>query len=300
MAYEIERKFLVDTEKFDTLEGGRVSEQGYICSNGTFSQVRVSKDMTRHKGYINIKGYRNKSKRLEVQASITEEEADVLLKEIDSKDKIIKKRITKQFCGNEWVIDVYEGKNKGLVVAEIEIPYENYEFKKPDWVLTDITVDNSFYNVNLATTPYRDWSINNIDRLKVDICDNWITFDKIFSREDIVRILPKNDKAREFFGDTIVIGRVTKKTNRDKLVIKRINWTSDCKGFENMFPLTLCMDMLRDLQMDFTIDAINKNLDETDFIIVDSTGNNEIIHGDNVGHLTSYLLEPCKRRVVNE
>ena len=297
MAYEIERKFLVDTEKFDTLEGGRVSEQGYIFSNEVFSQVRVSKDMTRHKGYINIKGYRDKSKRLEVQAAISEEEADALLKEIDSRDKLIKKRITKQFCGNEWVIDVYEGENKDLVVAEIEIPHEKYEFKKPDWILTDITDDDSFYNVNLAATPYRSWSINNINRLKILNGNNWFAFDKVFSRNDEVRIIPRNESAREFFGDTIVIGTVSKKTNNKRLVIKRTHFKSLLDIYNE--PITITMFMLRKRQMDFTIDCTDHNLAETDFIIVDSTGNNEIIHGDRVGHLTSYLIEPSKRRVVN-
>lgn len=299
MAYEIERKFLVDTEKFDTLEGGRVSVQGYISQFTNFSQVRVSKDMTRHKGYINIKGYRKDSKRLEVQSSISEDEANALLREIDEKNKIYKKRITKQFTGNEWSIDVYDKLNSGLVIAEIELPVPDYKFIKPDWALIEVTNDDSFYNVNLTYAPYKTWSINNLSTVKADmprIYDggNTFAFDKVFSKNEQVRLIPKNKNAIEYFGDKIIIGHVSKKSSANKLLINYgdIEW-KDKVCFINM-------NIINSHQLDFTVDSLENKLNETDFISVNATGNNEIIHGTKVGQLTSYSINPLKPRILDD
>lgn len=309
MAYEIERKFLVDTEKFDTLEGGRVSVQGYISQFTNFSQVRVSKDMTRHKGYINIKGYRKNSKRLEVQSSISEDEANALLCEIDEKNKIYKKRITKQFAGNEWSIDVYDKLNLGLVIAEIELPVPDYKFIKPEWALIEVTNDDSFYNVNLTYAPYKTWSINNLSTVKVErigsestkadvprICDggNTFAFDKVFSKNEQVRLIPKNKNAIEYFGDKIIIGHVSKKSSANKLLINYgdIEW-KDKVCFINM-------DIINRRHLNFTIDSLENKLNETDFISVNATGNNEIIHGTKVGQLTSYSINPLKPRILDD
>ena len=51
-------------------------------------------------------------------------------------------------------VDAYRGKQKGLVVAEIEFESvkESEEFKinKPEWLVEDITLDEGYKNKNLA------------------------------------------------------------------------------------------------------------------------------------------------------
>ena len=48
-----------------------------------------------------------------------------------------------------WEIDVFEGKLNGLIVAEIEIPSENFEFEIPSWIGEEVTYDSSYLNAEL-------------------------------------------------------------------------------------------------------------------------------------------------------
>ena len=56
-----------------------------------------------------------------------------------------------------WEIDVFEGDNHGLVMAELEVPSADYEFVRPEWLGTDVTSDNRFGNGSLARDPWCDW-----------------------------------------------------------------------------------------------------------------------------------------------
>jgi adenylate cyclase len=54
-------------------------------------------------------------------------------------------------------VDVFEGDNAGLVVAEIELPSEEAGFEKPAWLGDEVSDDPRYYNVSLVTHPYCDW-----------------------------------------------------------------------------------------------------------------------------------------------
>jgi len=49
-----------------------------------------------------------------------------------------------------WEIDVFSGALAGLVIAEIELPDRNAQFKRPDWLGEEITSDKRYSNANLA------------------------------------------------------------------------------------------------------------------------------------------------------
>lgn len=55
-------------------------------------------------------------------------------------------------------IDEFSGDNEGLVVAEIELSSENETFEKPDWLGDEVTGDIRYYNSQLSSYPYRQWS----------------------------------------------------------------------------------------------------------------------------------------------
>jgi CYTH domain-containing protein len=56
-----------------------------------------------------------------------------------------------------WEIDFFEGKNSGLIIAEIEIPTPEYPISLPDWVGRELTgQDEVWSNQALANSPHPD------------------------------------------------------------------------------------------------------------------------------------------------
>jgi adenylate cyclase len=43
-------------------------------------------------------------------------------------------------------------------VAEVELTSEDQVFGRPPWVGREVTSDARYYNSNLASTPYSQWS----------------------------------------------------------------------------------------------------------------------------------------------
>tara|TARA_B110000014_G_scaffold233265_1_gene196480 strand:- start:18 stop:599 length:582 start_codon:yes stop_codon:yes gene_type:complete len=56
-----------------------------------------------------------------------------------------------------WEIDVFEGDNAGLVLAELEVPTSDYSFVRPEWVGDDVTNEDRYGNGSLARDPWCDW-----------------------------------------------------------------------------------------------------------------------------------------------
>jgi Uncharacterized protein conserved in bacteria len=50
---------------------------------------------------------------------------------------------------HKYEVDVFHGKNNGLVIAEIELSDENEEFEKPEWIGEEVTGRPEYYNANL-------------------------------------------------------------------------------------------------------------------------------------------------------
>lgn len=57
-----------------------------------------------------------------------------------------------------WQVDVFEGDNAGLVLAELELASPDARFERPDWVGAEVTDDRQFYNAELAMRPFRRWT----------------------------------------------------------------------------------------------------------------------------------------------
>ncbi|MDO8927654.1 MAG: adenylate cyclase, partial [Bacteroidota bacterium] len=73
-------------------------------------------------------------------------------------DPVEKTRHKFQYEGFIWEVDVFSGKNKGLVMAEIELKSENQNFKRPDWLLEEVSGDERFYNSYLSVHPFQEWN----------------------------------------------------------------------------------------------------------------------------------------------
>lgn len=155
MAQEIERKFLVKGDfKSEAFKSTRIT-QGYLSSVPERTvRVRVKGD----KGFITIKGIGNESgaSRFEWEKEIPVEEVRDLLK-ICEPGVIDKTRYLVKNGEFTFEVDEFYGDNDGLTVAEIELPDEQAQFNRPDWLGEEVTGDVRFYNSMLMKNPYKNW-----------------------------------------------------------------------------------------------------------------------------------------------
>ncbi|SEP89223.1 CYTH domain-containing protein [Flavobacterium urocaniciphilum] len=153
---EIERKFLVNSLDF-IAEAKQTQKivQGYLNSNPERTvRIRI-KDQ---KGFITIKGQGNDSgtTRFEWEKEIDVKEAEALILLCES-GVIDKTRYLIPIGNHTYEVDIFEGENKGLVMAEIELSHENEVFDKPEWLDEEVTNDERFYNAYLSKKPFTTW-----------------------------------------------------------------------------------------------------------------------------------------------
>ena len=157
MSIEIERKFLVNKQLWDSLEKpeGDYFQQGYLYSDST-KTIRVR--ATTHTGYITIKGASTADglSRSEYEYEIPKNEALQLLKEF-APTSLEKTRYRILIDGLYWEVDVFEGLNSGLLLAELELTDEHQPYRRPDWILEEVTGDTRYYNSYLAQHPFSTW-----------------------------------------------------------------------------------------------------------------------------------------------
>lgn len=156
MAIEIERKFLVNGEYRSFAIRQQHVVQGYLSS---VSERSVRVRIIDEKAFITVKGESSNkgTSRFEWEKEITLTEAEALLK-ICEPGIIEKNRfIIPEKSGLFYEVDVFFGDNKGLIVAEIEVPYEDYQISKPDWLGKEVTGDIRYYNAFLSSNPFCKW-----------------------------------------------------------------------------------------------------------------------------------------------
>lgn len=154
MGEEIERKFLVLGDLWrETAEGTRY-RQGFLSTEPERTvRVRVAGP----RGSITVKGKNVGARRAEFEYEIPMTDAERMLDTLCKRPLIEKVRYTLAIGPHTWEIDVFEGDNAGLVVAEIELSREDEAFEKPDWVGNEVTDDPRYFNSNLVANPYRTW-----------------------------------------------------------------------------------------------------------------------------------------------
>ena len=153
---EIERKFLIlrrPDEKPDRIHKIR---QGYIArENGNTVRVR-EKD---GEFILSIKTKNTGGGRNELEYGITAQEGEVLFASI-AHPAIIKTREVYEIGNHAWELDIFDGANKGLIIAEVELGSVNENVSLPDWIGPEVTELSKFYNANIATTPFDSWRIS--------------------------------------------------------------------------------------------------------------------------------------------
>ena len=155
MPTEIERKYLIDPRKWQLVDKpvGHFYRQGYLSSDQN-KVIRVR--LTDKSGFLTIKGATKGMSRPEYEYVIPHEEAKELLDSF-AESELTKVRYKIKFGQHIWEVDVFLGKNEGLIVAEIELSNETEHFDLPTWVGQEVTDDNRYYNSNLTINPYKNW-----------------------------------------------------------------------------------------------------------------------------------------------
>ena len=155
MATEIERKFLVVNDQWreHVLSESRL-KQGYLANQINASiRVRIGNG----KAHLNIKSTTIGVSRSEFEYEVPTEDAEAMLREVAQQPFIDKTRY-KVRCGDHvWDLDVFEGENRGLVVAEVELAHENEPFEMPPWAGEEVSGEAKYYNVNLVAHPFSRW-----------------------------------------------------------------------------------------------------------------------------------------------
>ncbi len=158
MAKEIERKFLIKNENWKKYVTKKIKiKQGYIINNKK-QTIRIR--ITNNNSFLTIKGPSDKKgiSRNEFEFPIPQKDALEIFKEFCLPGKINKTRNEIKQGKHKWEIDVFEGENKGLVVAEIELSSENEKVENPDWIGKEVTKFKKYTNARLSKKPYSKWN----------------------------------------------------------------------------------------------------------------------------------------------
>ncbi|MDD3459576.1 MAG: CYTH domain-containing protein [Weeksellaceae bacterium] len=156
MGKEIERKFLVNHQKWEKIDkpNGRLLRQAFLLNQADkIIRVRLTPDQA----FLTVKGQTTSISRAEFEYEIPFEEAEQLLENF-CENEITKIRYLMEVGGKKWEVDEFLGDNQGLILAEIELNSEDEFFEKPDWVTCEVSEDERYYNACLAKRPYNSWN----------------------------------------------------------------------------------------------------------------------------------------------
>ena len=147
MGIEIERKFLVNSKLILPMEYSSIS-QGYI-SHDNIKNVRVR---TRDdKGFITVKSKVSDITNTEYEYEIPHKDAIEMLFTVCDK-RIVKRRHIINYSKNHlghpyWEVDLF---SNGLIIAEIELPSEDFDLVLPDWIEREVTGDFEYSNLSMC------------------------------------------------------------------------------------------------------------------------------------------------------
>ncbi|MDE2490347.1 MAG: CYTH domain-containing protein [Elusimicrobia bacterium] len=154
MGREIERKFLVAGDGWRGRGTSSRLRQGYLCASKERS-VRVR--LEGRAGTLTVKGPSRGAARDEYEYRIPARDAAELLERHCLQPLIDKTRTRLRWKGLVWEIDEFRGDNRGLIVAEVELPRADRAVELPPWAGAEVTGDPRYLNASLLRRPYRLW-----------------------------------------------------------------------------------------------------------------------------------------------
>ena len=153
---EIERKFLVKDHRFENeAVTSRTIKQGFLSTDPNRTvRIRVEE----HLGFITVKGISTDGgiSRFEWEDTLSKEAAEALFK-LCLPGTIEKTRYVVPIGTIHFEVDVFYGRNLGLIIAEVELSDSDQVFEKPAWLGAEVTGDKKYYNASLSQFPFKDW-----------------------------------------------------------------------------------------------------------------------------------------------
>lgn len=154
MNNEIERKFLVVNNNYRQMAEGILIQQGFLSTDrNRIVRIRI----IGNKAWLTVKGKSTGASRKEFEFQIPYEEAKEMIQTICIKPIISKIRYRIKLGEVLWEIDEFAEENAGLIVAEVEIPYESFDLELPEWIGKEVTLDERYYNAYLVKHPFKKW-----------------------------------------------------------------------------------------------------------------------------------------------
>lgn len=154
MPVEIERRFLIENDKWHQYaDEPLLLKQAYLSVEKERT-VRVR--IVGQRAWLTLKGYISELSRSEFEYEIPLADAEKMMESM-CPFKMEKWRYLVRWGSSLFEIDVFLGENAPLVVAEIELPDENADFDRPDWLGREITADGMFTNAYLSRHPFSSW-----------------------------------------------------------------------------------------------------------------------------------------------
>ena len=93
----------------------------------------------------------------EYEYAIPEADATAMLAAFVGDPLIDKVRHRVPVGGHVFEVDEFEGANRGLVIAEIELDAPDEDFPHPPWLGDEVTDDGRYYNFRLVSEPFGAW-----------------------------------------------------------------------------------------------------------------------------------------------
>lgn len=177
--FEFERRFFVDElpdaaraepDPMLIVQSYFLAAQGYAMRlrvqtnsvllplDGTEDELEVLGDFASEFDFcaVTIKGPMNGGTRYEAEREI---DVSVGLEMVRlGGDRIIKNRYSMWLSGDGWVVDVFGGRNRPLIVAECERGGPVTDLTIPSFCVTEVTEDRRFSNESLSQEPFAGWA----------------------------------------------------------------------------------------------------------------------------------------------
>lgn len=153
MPQEIERKFLVRSNAWRAVATASFAiQQGYLSLDPARTvRIRLRDDVA----FLTIKGKAKGITRPEYEYEIPAAEGRELLL-LCGEYQLRKTRHLVPFGGKTWEVDVFEGSNHGLVLAEVELSIPHEKIELPSWVGREVSTDPRFFNASLVGRAYNN------------------------------------------------------------------------------------------------------------------------------------------------
>lgn len=156
MAYEIERKFLVNSDDWRSQVRNTLPIQQAYLSNTDKASIRIRSAGDR--AFISTKTMTRDIRRHEFEYEIPLHDAEFMLQHMCQGIAIIKTRHLVDVGDHVWEIDEFHAENQGLIVAEIELNHEDQPFLRPSWLGDEVSSDVRYFNMALVSHPYTRWT----------------------------------------------------------------------------------------------------------------------------------------------